>query len=69
MSLLQSPRVSSEASSSPFECFTPVRLTPEGVECIDQRTLPTEEVYLTFSDWKSVAVAIKEMVVRGAPAI
>lgn len=36
---------------------------------IDQRLLPTEEVYPVFRTYEEVAYAIKEMVVRGAPAI
>jgi methylthioribose-1-phosphate isomerase len=36
---------------------------------IDQTKLPAEEVYVECFDYKSVAAAIKNMVVRGAPAI
>lgn len=36
---------------------------------IDQRKLPTEEVYIELSDLESVARSIETMVVRGAPAI
>ena len=36
---------------------------------IDQRKLPVETVYADFTDYKGVATAIREMVVRGAPAI
>lgn len=43
--------------------------TDEGVVMIDQRLLPTEEVYPVFKTYEEVAYAIKEMVVRGAPAI
>lgn len=43
--------------------------TDSGVVMIDQRLLPTEEVYPVFSTYEEVAWAIKEMVVRGAPAI
>src|SRR5689334_20861891 len=43
--------------------------TDEGVVMIDQRLLPTEEVYPVFRTYEEVAWAIKEMVVRGAPAI
>jgi len=43
--------------------------TDEGVVMIDQRLLPTEEVYPIFKTYEEVAYAIKEMVVRGAPAI
>jgi methylthioribose-1-phosphate isomerase len=43
--------------------------TDEGVVMIDQRRLPTEEHYPLFRTYEEVAWAIKEMVVRGAPAI
>ena len=46
-----------------------VEWTPEGVRMIDQRLLPTEEKYLMFRSCEEVADAIKQMVVRGAPAI
>lgn len=36
---------------------------------LDQRALPTETVYLTYTDYREVAEAIRSMVVRGAPAI
>ncbi len=36
---------------------------------IDQRLLPTEEVYNTYQDVEEVAEAIVDMVIRGAPAI
>ncbi len=43
--------------------------TDAGVVMVDQRLLPTEEVYPVFETYEEVAYAIKEMVVRGAPAI
>ena len=43
--------------------------TPEGVRFIDQTRLPTEEVYVTCRNYQEVAAAIRDMVVRGAPAI
>ena len=36
---------------------------------LDQRRLPEEEVWLSLKDYKEVARAIKDMAVRGAPAI
>jgi methylthioribose-1-phosphate isomerase len=39
------------------------------VVMIDQRILPTQEIYRTYRDYREVAKAIKEMVIRGAPAI
>src|SRR6266576_2323602 len=46
-----------------------VEWTSEGVRMLDQRLLPTEEKYLTLRSYEEVADAIREMVVRGAPAI
>ncbi|ARU57207.1 methylthioribose-1-phosphate isomerase [Oleiphilus messinensis] len=43
---------------------------PEGkLKLLDQRKLPTEEVYIELSTAADAAAAIKDMVVRGAPAI
>lgn len=36
---------------------------------IDQRRLPTEELYPIFKTYEEVASAIEDMVIRGAPAI
>ena len=36
---------------------------------LDQRLLPGEIVHLTYTDYREVARAIKDMVIRGAPAI
>ena len=46
-----------------------VEWTDGGVRFIDQRKLPTEESYLTCKTYLEVADAIRQMVVRGAPAI
>lgn len=46
-----------------------VEWTDEGVRMLDQRLLPTEETYLMLRSYDEVADAIKQMVVRGAPAI
>ena len=43
--------------------------TQSGVVFIDQTKLPTEEVYVTCTTHQQVADAIRNMVVRGAPAI
>ncbi len=43
--------------------------TAEGVRFIDQTRLPTEEVYVTCRTYHEVATAIRDMIVRGAPAI
>jgi methylthioribose-1-phosphate isomerase len=46
-----------------------IEWTPEGVVMIDQTRLPRETVYVTCRDYKQVADAIRNMVIRGAPAI
>ena len=43
--------------------------TPRGVVFSDQTKLPTEEVYVTCTTHQQVADVIRNMVVRGAPAI
>ncbi len=47
----------------------PIQWTREGVVMLDQRRLPGEVVYHTYTDYREVARAIKDMVIRGAPAI
>lgn len=46
-----------------------VEWTEDGVVMIDQRRLPSDEIYLTLKSHEEVARAIEDMVVRGAPAI
>lgn len=41
----------------------------DDVVLIDQTKLPTEEVYETCTNYKEVGKAIKDMLIRGAPAI
>jgi methylthioribose-1-phosphate isomerase len=43
--------------------------TSQGVRFIDQTRLPTEEIYVTCRTYQEVATAIRDMIVRGAPAI
>ena len=43
--------------------------TDAGVRFIDQTKLPTEETYVTCKTYEQVADVIRNMVVRGAPAI
>jgi methylthioribose-1-phosphate isomerase len=43
--------------------------TDRGVRFIDQTKLPTEETYVTCKTYRQVADVIRNMVVRGAPAI
>jgi methylthioribose-1-phosphate isomerase len=47
----------------------PVEWRSGAVVLLDQRLLPTQEVYRVYRDYRDVARAIKEMAVRGAPAI
>ncbi len=47
----------------------PVKWSDEGVLMLDQRLLPTEETWLTLKTYNEVADGIRDMVVRGAPAI
>lgn len=42
---------------------------PEGVNFLDQTKLPLEEAYVLAADYKQVATVIRDMIVRGAPAI
>ena len=46
-----------------------VEWTDDGVRFIDQTRLPTEEIYITCRHYTEVANAIRDMIVRGAPAI
>jgi len=52
--------------SAPVE---PIEWTGGGVVMLDQRRLPGEVVRHTYTDYREVARAIREMVIRGAPAI
>jgi len=47
----------------------PIEWTERGVVMLDQRKLPAEEISYTYTDYREVAKAIREMVIRGAPAI
>jgi methylthioribose-1-phosphate isomerase len=47
----------------------PIEWTDRGVVMLDQRLLPTEEVHYTYTNYREVASAITDMVIRGAPAI
>jgi methylthioribose-1-phosphate isomerase len=42
---------------------------PTGVNFLDQTKLPLEETYVLATDYKQVATVIRDMIVRGAPAI
>jgi len=47
----------------------PIRWTHNTLHLLDQRLLPRDVVWVECRDAHSVAVAIKDMIVRGAPAI
>jgi methylthioribose-1-phosphate isomerase len=47
----------------------PIAWSDRGVIILDQRRLPAEEISYTYTDYREVAKAIREMVIRGAPAI
>ena len=49
--------------------FLAIEWTSGGLRLLDQRRLPAEEVYLNIGDAAAAATAIRDMVVRGAPAI
>lgn len=49
--------------------FRTIEWRDNTVIMIDQTKLPQDEVYLTFTDFTSVAEAIRGMIIRGAPAI
>ncbi|HZM36885.1 MAG TPA: S-methyl-5-thioribose-1-phosphate isomerase [Burkholderiales bacterium] len=51
------------------EAVQPIRWRGDRLELLDQRLLPDKTVYLTCRTAGEVAKAIKDMVVRGAPAI
>jgi len=46
-----------------------IEWTDAGVVMLDQRMLPAEEIYNTYTTPEEVAEAIRSMVIRGAPAI
>jgi methylthioribose-1-phosphate isomerase len=46
-----------------------IEWTPSGVVMIDQTRLPLHEEYVTCRNYQEVATAIRDMIIRGAPAI
>jgi methylthioribose-1-phosphate isomerase len=46
-----------------------IEWTDAGVVMIDQTRLPFEETFVTCRDYQEVAKAIRDMIIRGAPAI
>jgi len=51
------------------DSFQAIEWADSRLHLLDQRRLPHEEVYLSYHDPVAVAAAIRDMVVRGAPAI
>jgi len=49
--------------------ITPVRWADDGLVLLDQTRLPLEEVERRYERWEDIADAIRDLVVRGAPAI
>jgi methylthioribose-1-phosphate isomerase len=49
--------------------IVPMRWVSDHLELLDQRLLPHQEVWLSLRTSEDVAVAIRDMAVRGAPAI
>jgi methylthioribose-1-phosphate isomerase len=49
--------------------YQPIEWLGDRVRIIDQTQLPHEEVYMELDDYRSIASAIVEMKIRGAPAI
>ncbi|HKW55746.1 MAG TPA: S-methyl-5-thioribose-1-phosphate isomerase [Candidatus Acidoferrum sp.] len=47
----------------------PIEWTDRGVVMLDQRLLPAQEVRHTYVNYREIAGAITDMVIRGAPAI
>lgn len=51
------------------ELLAAMRWDGRKLQLLDQRRLPQQETWLALGDFQSVADAIRDMVVRGAPAI
>jgi len=52
-----------------YDSIRPVSWQENGVTLLDQRRLPNEEVYLHINNTQALYEAIRDMAVRGAPAI
>jgi methylthioribose-1-phosphate isomerase len=49
--------------------YQPIEWKGDMVKLLDQTLLPAEEVYLEITDFHEIMTAIKELKIRGAPAI
>jgi methylthioribose-1-phosphate isomerase len=58
-----------EQSAGKSEVLQSLRWTDEGLSLLDQRLLPEETIYLRLTKPQEVWEAIRELKVRGAPAI
>ena len=56
-------------SQTDFDTIRPVKWQDDQLKLLDQRVLPQQVKHISYGDSKSVADAITDMVVRGAPAI
>lgn len=56
-------------NSNVQSAFTTLCWRDGALELLDQRSLPDQQIYLKYDDARGVADAIRDMVVRGAPAI
>lgn len=54
---------------TPTDSIRAIRWEDDHLRLLDQRVLPLTETYLDYHDAPAVAGAIRDMVVRGAPAI
>jgi methylthioribose-1-phosphate isomerase len=61
--------IATHMSSSPHASYATLRWRDGALELLDQRVLPAEQTYVRCEDAQRVATAIRDMVVRGAPAI
>ena len=52
-----------------MQSFATLRWRDGALEMLDQRALPEQQIYLRFGSAAAVAGGIRDMVVRGAPAI
>lgn len=59
----------SDASIIAYSAIEPIRWRGDCLELLDQRLLPAREIYIALHDAEAVAAAIRDMMVRGAPAI
>ena len=55
--------------TSTVQSYRPIAWRDGKVSLVDQTRLPAEEVWLDLGDYRQVVNAIKEMRIRGAPAI